>query len=192
MTRNLLRRQLPSTHLLIIDLREHLYTFSSSHIPGLGHFAVIMSTPGSTRTILRSLRHLRPPTHGSKFAQKNVPSQALHRPKFVRPKDRVAYWNIVPGDIVRLRQGRVGEREGLEAEGSRRLRGEGIVTSIDREKNWLWLRDIDVSSRAACPLALRCARRKAEGILSLRYFGPLGKDKQTCTKEHQTYGAPSR
>lgn len=90
---------------------------------------------------MRSLQHMQPPTKGSKFAIK-APTHAAHRPKFVQPKDRIPFWNIVPGDHVKLRHGRVGQNEGLDQE---KVRGEGVVLSIDREKNWIWLRDVDVS-----------------------------------------------
>lgn len=110
-----------------------------------------MSGSGTTRSILRSLKHLNPPTKGSKFAIK-APSHAAHRPKFVQPKDRVPFWNIVPGDHVKLRTGRVGVKEGLES--TEKIRGEGIVVSIDRQKNWLWLRDVDENNKLA-PKAIR-------------------------------------
>lgn len=110
-----------------------------------------MSGSGTTGGVLRSLRHLNPPTKGAKFAVR-APTHAAHRPKFVQPKDRIPFWNIVPGDHVKLRCGRVGQKEGLEAE--EKVRAEGIVVSIDREKNWLWLRDVDENNKLA-PKAIR-------------------------------------
>ncbi|PWY98664.1 hypothetical protein BCV70DRAFT_201465 [Testicularia cyperi] len=110
-----------------------------------------MSGQGTTSMVLRSLRHLRAPIKGSKFGNR-MPSQAAHQPKFVQPKDRVPFWNIVPGDHVRLRTGRVGETQGLD--GKEKIRGEGVVLSVDREKNWLWLRDVDEKNQLA-PKALR-------------------------------------
>ncbi|KAN0062367.1 hypothetical protein ACQY0O_005249 [Thecaphora frezii] len=112
-----------------------------------------MSGQGTTKGVLRSLKHLNPPKPGSKFAIK-APSHAAHRPKFVHVKDRIPFWNIVPGDHVRLRAGCVGQKEGLDDESGAKVRGEGIVESIDREKNWVWLRDVDENNRLA-PKAIR-------------------------------------
>ncbi|KAJ1021897.1 hypothetical protein NDA16_003659 [Ustilago loliicola] len=124
-----------------------------------------MSGSGTTGSVLRSLKHLNPPTKGSKFAIK-APSHAAHRPKFVLPKDRVPFWNIVPGDHVKLRNGRVGVKEGLDS--TEKIRGEGIVVSIDRQKNWLWLRDVDENNKLA-PKAIR--------HIVPRYVDPLQPEK---------------
>lgn len=124
-----------------------------------------MSGSGTTATALRSLRHLNPPKKGAKFAIK-APTHAAHRPKFVQPKDRIPFWNIVPGDHVKLRCGRVGQKEGLESK--EKVRGEGIVISIDREKNWLWLRDVDDNNKLA-PKAIR--------HIVPRYVDPLQPEK---------------
>lgn len=110
-----------------------------------------MSSTSTTSGVMRSLRHLNKPIKGTKFAIR-APSHAAHRPKFVQPKDRVPFWNIVPGDHVKLRCGRVGQKEGLDS--NEKIRGEGIVTSIDRQKNWIWLRDVDDNNKLA-PKALR-------------------------------------
>ncbi|SNX87960.1 uncharacterized protein MEPE_06671 [Melanopsichium pennsylvanicum] len=110
-----------------------------------------MSRSSTTGSVLRSLQHLNPPTKGSKFAVR-APSHAAHQPKFVQPKDRIPFWNIVPGDHVKLRCGRVGQKEGLDS--NDKLRGEGIVVSIDRQKNWVWLRDVDDNNKLA-PKSLR-------------------------------------
>ncbi|EPQ25807.1 uncharacterized protein PFL1_06674 [Pseudozyma flocculosa PF-1] len=112
-----------------------------------------MSAPGTTRGVMRSLKHLQPPTKGSKFAVR-APTHAAHRAKFVHVKDRVPYWNIVPGDHVRLRSGRVGQKQGLDSDEEPKIRGEGIVLSIDREKNWVWLRDVDEQNQLS-PKSLR-------------------------------------
>ncbi|GAC95069.1 hypothetical protein PHSY_002644 [Pseudozyma hubeiensis SY62] len=124
-----------------------------------------MSRSSSTGGVMRSLRHLNPPTKGSKFAVR-APSHAAHQPKFVQPKDRVPFWNIVPGDHVKLRCGRVGQNLGLDS--TEKVRGEGIVVSIDREKNWLWLRDVDENNKLA-PKAIR--------HIVPRYVDPLQPEK---------------
>ncbi|SPO31722.1 uncharacterized protein UTRI_06572_B [Ustilago trichophora] len=128
-----------------------------------------MSGAGTTAGVLRSLRHLNPPTKGSKFAIK-APSHAAHRPKFVQPKDRIPFWNIVPGDHVKLRCGRVGQKEGLDSKD--KIRGEGIVVSIDREKNWLWLRDVDDNNKLA-PKAIRhIVPRLVDPLQPEKGYGP--------------------
>ncbi|KDN52655.1 hypothetical protein K437DRAFT_254059 [Tilletiaria anomala UBC 951] len=124
-----------------------------------------MATPGTTKTILRNLAHLEPPRKGSKFAFKSVPSYARHTPNFVRPKDRIAYWNIVPGDVVKVRIGKVKELPASTDEGaedgaaetsrrSRKVRGEGKVVSIDRERNLAWLKDLDQDASGNSKLQL--------------------------------------
>lgn len=124
-----------------------------------------MSRSSSTSSVMRSLRHLNPPTKGSKFAVR-APSHAAHQPKFVQPKDRIPFWNIVPGDHVKLRCGSVGQKDGLDSDN--KIRGEGIVVSIDREKNWLWLRDVDDKNKLA-PKAIR--------HIIPRYVDPLQPEK---------------
>lgn len=129
-----------------------------------------MSTPGTTQAILRSLAHLEPPVKGAKFALKGIPTYARHRPAFVQPRDRIAFWNIVPGDVVRVKTGKVKElAEGIETEDgttaaanssrrARKIRGEGKVVSIDRERNVAWLRDVGEESGTGNGLAPNALR----------------------------------
>jgi len=111
-----------------------------------------MSSPGTTHKLIRSLAHTLPPVKGSKFANSRTPTQHRHRAKFVKAQDRIPFWNITIGDRVRLRRGKAipdlneeGQTEGKDGDKSAKVRPEGIVVSVDREKNWLWLRDVDVS-----------------------------------------------
>ncbi|WFC98232.1 hypothetical protein MYAM1_000957 [Malassezia yamatoensis] len=101
------------------------------------------SSGGTNRRVLRSLDHLWMGTN-EKFAHKLRPSYMQSRPPFVHPQDRIAFWNIVPGDRVKLRSGAIGHDEQ-----NRPIRGEGIVTSIDRTTNRLWLRDLSDEVKTA-------------------------------------------
>lgn len=101
------------------------------------------SRAGTNRRVLRSLDHLWMGTN-EKFARKLRPSYMQSQPPFVHPKDRIAFWNIVPGDVVKLRSGAVGHDEQ-----DRQIRGEGIVTSVDRTNNRIWLRDLNDENKRA-------------------------------------------
>ncbi len=128
-----------------------------------------MAGSATSGSVLRSLRHLNPPTKGSKFAIR-APSHAAHTPKFVQPKDRIPFWNIVPGDHVKLKSGRVGQQDGLDSD--EKIRGEGIVVRIDREKNWLWLRDVDDKNKLA-PKAIRhIIPRLVDPLAPEKGYGP--------------------
>lgn len=98
---------------------------------------------GTNRRVLRSLDHMWTGTN-EKFVNKLRPTHAQTAPAFVAPKDRIAFWNIVPGDVVKLRTGAVGHDEQ-----NRQIRGEGIVTSVDRTTNRLWLRDLNEHHKRA-------------------------------------------
>lgn len=105
-----------------------------------------MSTgSGTTRRVLRSLDHLRADTR-NKFIRKVRPSYYQKTAVWVAPKDRVTFWNIVPGDAVKLRTGAVAHDEN-----GKPIRGEGIVTSVDRTTNRLWLRDAKVCAPSVLP-----------------------------------------
>lgn len=98
---------------------------------------------GTSRRVLRSLDHMWMGTN-DKFIRKVRPSYVQAPVPYVHPKDRIAFWNIVPGDVVKLRSGAVGHDEA-----NRPIRGEGIVTSVDRTSNRLWLRDVDDNNKRA-------------------------------------------
>lgn len=110
-----------------------------------------MSSSSAVKSVaLRTLRHLEPPNKGDKFNPR-TPTYAQHKPKFVQPKDRIAYWNIVPGDHVKLRSGRAHQI------GDEKVPSEGIVDKIDRSKNWVWLRDVDDEHNKRAPKAIKHA-----------------------------------
>ncbi|CAO1617767.1 unnamed protein product [Parajaminaea phylloscopi] len=101
--------------------------------------------PGSRSGITRHLGHLKPPAKGSKW--KVAPNKVFHTPNFVQPHDRIAFWNIVPGDEVRLRAGRVGQDLGFDQR--EKMRGEGKVLSVDKTRNLAWLVDLDEANPRA-------------------------------------------
>ena len=102
-----------------------------------------MSGRGTSRRVLRSLDHLRANT-SNKFTRSLRPTYAQTPPPYVAPKDRIAFWNIVPGDTVRLRTGAVAHDEQ-----NRPIRGEGVVTSVDRTTNRIYLRDVNEEQNLA-------------------------------------------
>ncbi|UZJ51885.1 hypothetical protein CBS101457_001205 [Exobasidium rhododendri] len=102
--------------------------------------SLTLPSPGTISGALRSLRHVQPlpKVKGGKFANKSN-TFARTSPNFVQPKDRVAFWNIAPGDevIVTVGARKVKNEESGEVE---KIPYEGIVGSIDRERNLVWLR----------------------------------------------------
>ncbi|WFD29417.1 hypothetical protein MSPP1_000426 [Malassezia sp. CBS 17886] len=103
-----------------------------------------MAATGSTGgRVLRSLDHLWMNTN-TKFSRRLRPTYMQSPPAYVAPKDRIRFWNIAPGDVVKLRSGAVGHDEH-----SKPIRGEGIVTRVDRTTNRVWLRDANDEVRLA-------------------------------------------
>lgn len=102
--------------------------------------SLTLPSPGTTSRVLRHLRHIQPRTKvpGGKFANRQ-PSFARSEPKYVQPKDRIAFWNIAPGDEVRVT---VGCKKVLDEKTGAKVRipWEGIVATVDRERNLVWLR----------------------------------------------------
>ncbi|CAO1613205.1 unnamed protein product [Sympodiomycopsis kandeliae] len=98
-----------------------------------------LPSPGTTQRLTRHLRHLKPP--GKDESKARTMPVIGHTPAYVQPKDRIAYWNLVPGDVVKLRAGRVGQDLGLDP--TVKQRGEGKIHSVDKERNLAWLDHID-------------------------------------------------
>ncbi|KAK0551228.1 hypothetical protein OC846_003367 [Tilletia horrida] len=120
-----------------------------------------MSSTGQTsKAVLRSLRHMQPshlPTSYTKHQRRMVPTHMRHVPKFVQVKDRIPFWNIVPGDEVKVRSGKSVVVNDQSKEGAGRAakqRGQGFVQTIDRDRNWVWLRDPDENTHLA-PTSIR-------------------------------------
>ena len=102
-----------------------------------------MSSGSTTQRVLRSLDHMRQGP-SEKFSRKLRPSYMQPRIHYMPPKDRIKFWNIVPGDHVKLRSGAVGHNEQ-----GRPIRGEGIVDRVDRTTNRIWLRDLSDDHKLA-------------------------------------------
>ena len=109
--------------------------------------ADLLPSPGTTSKIMRHYRHVLPPKKTDpipKSRSRRTPGSPF-KGNHVKEKDRIKYWNLVPGDIVKANTGWLG---GFLALGSdKKMRAEGKVHSIDRERNLLWLDPIDVSNR---------------------------------------------
>lgn len=89
---------------------------------------------------LRSMDHMLPAQKGwkGKFASKMLPTRSRPNQSYVQPKDRIRFWNIVPGDVVRYRTGPL-----IAKEGSTELwRGQATVKQIDRTRNLAWLSNV--------------------------------------------------
>ncbi|GAA6014760.1 hypothetical protein JCM10207_006931 [Rhodosporidiobolus poonsookiae] len=87
------------------------------------------------RSLQRSLTHLKPPPHrGGKFAVNAIPTHFRSNPPFVQLKDRIPFWNVAPGDRVKL------------VRGSEDVKGKvGIVDRVDRETNRVFLKEPEFS-----------------------------------------------
>lgn len=96
-------------------------------------------TRDPTKSLQRSLAHLRPPpVRGGKFAMP-IPSHFAPKARFVQVKDRIPYWNIAPSDKV------------IMVRGSKELKGrEATVQKVDREGNRIYLTESDFSVRCLC------------------------------------------
>lgn len=90
--------------------------------------------------VLRHLKHMepRPKGPGGKFASRTT-SFARSNPRFVQPKDRIAYWNIAPGDEVRVTVGGIKQVDPVTGKKTV-LPYEGVVNTVDRERNLVYLR----------------------------------------------------
>lgn len=93
---------------------------------------------------LRSLKHLEWPTTGVKAASR-IPRIFKQESRWVPVRNRVIFWNIVPGDYVRQNQGKLLSRLSLPgvqdpSRSELRVRGEGLVDQIDRVHNKVFLR----------------------------------------------------
>ncbi|KAE8233966.1 hypothetical protein CF326_g993 [Tilletia indica] len=114
----------------------------------------------TSKAVLRSMRHMLPshlPSQFTKHQRRMVPTHMRHVPKFVPITDRIKYWNIVPGDEVKVRAGKSVLSNDQSKNGAGRaakVRGQGLVQTIDRTRNWVWLRDPDEKTQLA-PTLLR-------------------------------------
>jgi hypothetical protein len=71
----------------------------------------------------RDLFHLKPPVRNSKRHSRAMPAK-----HFVHPEDRIAFWNIAPGDEVRVTVGPEGQKGMI-----------GKVSHVERELNRVFL-----------------------------------------------------
>ncbi|KAG8703204.1 hypothetical protein FRC08_003010 [Ceratobasidium sp. 394] len=83
-----------------------------------------MSTSTHYLTVSRVTKDFRHLTRGPRFQQRSrSPSIISSRPTFPKPSDRIKYWNIVPGDFVRVVRGANADNQKRE------------VLSIDKTRN---------------------------------------------------------
>ncbi|CAD6899679.1 unnamed protein product [Tilletia controversa] len=114
----------------------------------------------TSKAVLRSLRHMLPshlPSSYTKHQRRMVPTHMRHVPAFVHITNRIKYWNIVPGDEVKVRAGKSvisNDQSKIGAGRAAKVRGQGTVQTIDRTRNWVWLRDPDDNTRLA-PTSIR-------------------------------------
>ncbi|KAG8689106.1 hypothetical protein FRC11_004084 [Ceratobasidium sp. 423] len=78
--------------------------------------------------ITRDFRHL---TLGPTFRQRTrIPTKLATQPNYPKPSDRIKYWNIVPGDTVRIVRGAHAEDKKHE------------VLSVDKTRNLVYLKEV--------------------------------------------------
>jgi hypothetical protein len=82
--------------------------------------------------VTRNFRHL---VMGPTFRQRSrFPTKLAPSPNYPKPSDRIKYWNIVPGDFVRVVRGAHASDERHE------------VLSVDKTRNLVNLKGITVSA----------------------------------------------
>ncbi|KAG9128183.1 hypothetical protein FRC07_003733 [Ceratobasidium sp. 392] len=83
-----------------------------------------MSTTGRYLTISRVTKDFRHLTRGPAYRQRSrVPTIVSATPNYPKPSDRIKYWNIVPGDFVRVVRGGHADMQKRE------------VISVDKTRN---------------------------------------------------------
>ncbi|KAK4693775.1 hypothetical protein P7C70_g8868, partial [Phenoliferia sp. Uapishka_3] len=89
-----------------------------------------------SKSLQRTLTHLRPPpVKGGKFAMP-IPTHFRPTPRFVQVKDRIPFWHIAPNDTVVVIKG------GAEVKGK-----SGTVDRVDRETNRVYLKQSDFQAK---------------------------------------------
>lgn len=110
--------------------------------------SMMLPPPGSRARVLRHLQHLEKPKK-SKFLTQ-IP---FFDAPYVHPKNRVPFWNIGPGDEVRVKVG--GKRIKKEDGSIEKVPFEGIVDTIDRERSVVWLRAPEKGDESLIPRNLK-------------------------------------
>ncbi|KAH7343885.1 hypothetical protein B0J17DRAFT_644339 [Rhizoctonia solani] len=81
--------------------------------------------------VTRDFRHL---TLGPAFRQRTrIPTKLSTQPNYPKPSDRIKYWNIVPGDAVRIVRGAHAENKKHE------------VLSVDKTRNLVYLKEVTMT-----------------------------------------------
>jgi len=110
--------------------------------------SMMLPPPGSRARVLRHLQHLEKPRKTKFLTQ--IP---FFDAPYVHPKDRVPFWNIGPGDEVRVK---VGGKQIKKEDGSiEKVPFEGIVDTIDRERSVVWLRAPEKGDESLIPRNLK-------------------------------------
>ncbi|CAE6454676.1 unnamed protein product [Rhizoctonia solani] len=122
--------------------------------------------------VTRDFRHL---TMGPAFRQRSrIPTKLTAQPNYPKPSDRIKYWNIVPGDTVRIVRG--GHAENKKQE----------VLSVDKTRNLVFLKEITMM-RGQGESASRVSKPIHYSNLQL-YLGVYElPDKDGKTKETEVY-----
>ncbi|KAM0788687.1 hypothetical protein ACM66B_002784 [Microbotryomycetes sp. NB124-2] len=99
-----------------------------------------MSTRDLTKSLQRTLTHLRPPARkGGKFAMP-IPTHFRGQPKFVQVKDRIPFWHIAPNDKV------------VVVKGPEDVKGQqGTVDRVEREHNLVYLKEQQFAAKKRQP-----------------------------------------
>lgn len=120
---------------------------------------------GTDTSALKNFGHMKKPnrTRTSDFQgpPKAWPAQArkqwadrLQQMSVVKQKDRIKFWNIVPGDYVRVKRGNVASQLGLDPN-VHKVKPEGVVVRIDRMKNVAYLK-VEADSPEKVSIAPGC------------------------------------
>ncbi|KDN40833.1 hypothetical protein RSAG8_07851, partial [Rhizoctonia solani AG-8 WAC10335] len=112
---------------------------------------------------------------GPAFRQRSrIPTKLSTQPNYPKPSDRIKYWNIVPGDTVRIVRGAHAENKKQE------------VLSVDKTRNLVYLKDITMM-RGQGESASRVSKPIHYSNLQL-YLGVYDlPDKNGQTKDTEVY-----
>lgn len=151
----------------------------SYHLSSESH-CLIMAPRDLTRTLQRSLEHLRAPRRAGGQHAATMPTHFRPTPAFVQQKDRIAYWHIAPGDRVTVIKG------GEQVKGR-----SGIVDRVERESNRVYLKEpefsvsitscspADMTSLIRCCLSLRSRNGSRRNIPEKPFLPILHRDHKT-------------
>ncbi len=125
----------------------------------------------TTQAFTRNFRHLLPVP---RFLVRGPLLPGQSRPKDTKPKDRIQYWNIVPGDLVKLRgdtKGTVHEVFRVNKLSNRVILKREINKAVSKTTSCIPVEVVDWSGCIGLCAASECANRVIGTLLSVSTTG---------------------